>query len=128
MWAERYRHLAERGILLHYARSPETSGATGVRDPALADLGDSRRLGRVGLGLPAPGRRTWRPYQQVGEQLWREGWSGLVAPSAARPGGRVLCLFVDDPGAIPVQAVRPPTRRLRAACSADGHADLTYAR
>ncbi len=90
----------------------------------MADLGDGDRLARVGLALPAPGRKTWRPYQTVGEQLWREGWAGLVAPSAARPEGRVLCVFVDDPGATTRSAVRPPTRRVGAAGSADRHADL----
>ena len=54
----------------------------------VADLGDGDRLARVGLAPPMPGRKTWRPFQTVGEQLWREGWPGLVAPSAARPDGR----------------------------------------
>ncbi len=82
---------------------------------------------RVGLALPCAGRRTWRPYQTVGEQLWREGWPGLLAPSAARPDGRVLCVFVDDPGALPVRPFRPPARRLGAARPADRHADLARA-
>lgn len=79
--------------------------------PALdvADLGDERRLASVGLSPPSPGRRAWSPYQQIGETLWRHGWQGLLAPSAARPAGRVLCLFVDDPDVLPAAAVPPPT-------------------
>jgi RES domain-containing protein len=69
----------------------------------VADLSNAARLERVGLDLPAPGRKTWRPYQTVGEQLWREGWRGLLASSAARPEGRVLCLFVDNAGAVPAR-------------------------
>jgi RES domain-containing protein len=61
----------------------------------VADLSTPERLSKVGLGLPAPSSRTWPSFQAVGETLWREGWSGLLAPSAARPQGRVLCLFVD---------------------------------
>jgi RES domain-containing protein len=107
VWAEWYRHLAERGLapLYHLPRdlwryrAPVTS---------VADLSEGDRLRDVGLEMPAPGRQTWRPFQTVGEQLWREGWPGLVAPSAARPEGNVLCLFVEGPGAMPV---RPFGRR-----------------
>jgi hypothetical protein len=88
-------------------------------DLEVANLSTDESLARVGLGLPVPGRRSWPPYQEVGERLWREGWPGLVAPSAARPDGRVLCLFRTDdevPGARPVGRARvvreppaPPT-------------------
>jgi RES domain-containing protein len=88
-------------------------------DVEAADLSGADQLAAVGLAPPVPGRRTWPPYQRVGERLWREGWAGLVAPSAARPEGRVLCLFrtADEaPGARPVGRARivheppaPPT-------------------
>jgi hypothetical protein len=67
-----------------------------VVEPGLqvADFRSAERLRRVDLPVPRPGRNTWPPYQAVGEALWREGWRGLLAPSAARPmGGVVLCLF-----------------------------------
>ena len=63
----------------------------------IADVSDEQRLGRAGLAFPMPGRRTWPLYQGLGETLWREGWNGLLAPSAAHPAGRILCLFIDDP-------------------------------
>ena len=102
LWAEWYRSIAELGIPpLH--QLPRDVWRYRLKALAVADLGAADRLGRVGLPLPLPGRRTWRPYQAVGEQLWREGWAGLVAASAARPEGRVLCVFIDDPGALPVR-------------------------
>lgn len=74
----------------------------------VADLTTADRLARVGLGLPTPGRRAWPPFQEAGETLWREGWRGLLAPSAARPDGLVLCVFVDDPARLPAEPVPPP--------------------
>ena len=74
----------------------------------VADLGHEDRLARLGLPLPVPGRRSWSPYQRVGERLAKEGWAGLVAPSAARHVGLVLCLFVDDPLVTPAEPVSPP--------------------
>jgi hypothetical protein len=75
---------------------------------AVAALSDAKRLARVGLMLPTPGRKAWPSYQDIGEALWKEGWPGLLAPSAARPGGLVLCLFVEDPAVLPAQPVPPP--------------------
>jgi RES domain-containing protein len=107
MWAEWYRGLAELGIPLIY-QLPRDVWRYRLRSLEVADLSDAARLARVGLTPPAPGRKTWRPYQAIGEQLWREGWAGLLAPSAARPAGKVLCLFVDDPGALPVRPFGRP--------------------
>lgn len=109
-WAEWYRHLAEIGLPPAQGM-PRDLWAWEI-DVVVADLSTSARLRRVGLALPRPGRRTWPPYQEVGETLWREGWAGLVAPSAARPAGRCLCLFRagDDP--IPGATPRTPPRRL----------------
>jgi RES domain-containing protein len=107
LWAEWYRSLAELGIPPMH-QLPRDVWRYRLKALDVADLGDGNRLGRVGLSPPLPGRRTWRPYQAVGEQLWREGWAGLVAPSAARPEGRVLCVFVDDPDALPVRPFGRP--------------------
>ena len=74
----------------------------------VADLRDGTKLARVGLGLPAPGRVGWVPYQAVGEALWKEGWPGLLAPSAARSDGLVLCLFLDDPTVLPAKPLGRP--------------------
>ena len=80
-------------------------------DVEVADLSDEGRLARVGLPPPLPGRRTWPPFQKVGEGLWREGWAGLVAPSAARSAGLVLCLFWD--GGPRIAGARPLRRPRR---------------
>ena len=45
------------------------------------------------LAAPRPGRAEWPPFQRAGEALHQAGWPALVAPSAARPSGVVLCIF-----------------------------------
>jgi RES domain-containing protein len=108
MWAEWYRHLAERGVP-PLAQLPRDVWRYRVRSAQVADLTASEQLARVGLAAPAPGRKGWPSYQHVGETLWREGWQGLLAPSAALPAGSVLCLFVPPRGGPPAEAVPPPT-------------------
>jgi RES domain-containing protein len=102
-WAEWYRHLAEKGIPPD-EQMPRRLWQWDV-DVRVANLSTTARLRRAGLGVPPPGRHTWAPYQNVGLQLWREGWAGLLAPSAARPRGRVLCLYRD--GGERVAGARP---------------------
>ncbi|MFL5961679.1 MAG: RES family NAD+ phosphorylase [Gaiellaceae bacterium] len=113
-WAEWYRYLAEDGIS-PVEQMPRDLWEWSIR-VEVADLSTPARLDRVGLPQPTPGRLTFPAYQVVGEQLWREGWSGLLAPSAARPSlGQVLCLFRTAlliPGTLPIAAetfaVPPP--------------------
>lgn len=114
--AEWYRYLAERG-LPPTAAVPHDHHLWRV-DLQAADLSTPQRLAGVGLQPPRPSARTWRPYQRVGEALWREGWSGLCAPSAARPAALVLCIFGDawpPRGCTPLRAIKisqvppPPT-------------------
>lgn len=108
LWAEWYRHLAERGIPpLH--QLPRDLWQFRVPSLRIADLSGDERLAGVGLPPLTPGRRTWPPHQQVGETLRREEWDGLLAASAARPAGLVLCLFIDDPRILPATPVPPPT-------------------
>jgi RES domain-containing protein len=107
LWAEWYRHLAERGIPPMH-QLPRDVWRYRVRQLDVADLTTPDRLARVNLEPPSPGRKTWPPYEEVGETLWREGWPGLLAPSAARPDGLVLCLFVDDPAAVLAAPIPPP--------------------
>ena len=106
LWAEWYRHLAERGIP-PLQQLPRDVWRHRVRRLDVADLSDASRLARVGLAVPTPGRKAWPSYQTVGEALWREGWHGLLVPSAARPNGLVLCLFVEAPTDLPAQPVGP---------------------
>jgi hypothetical protein len=64
----------------------------------VGDLSTPERLARLGLEPPRPGRRTWPPYQAVGEQLFRAGAAGLLAPSAGRPRALITCIFDAAPG------------------------------
>jgi hypothetical protein len=93
VWAEWYRHLAERGIPPR-AALPRDLWTYDVESIELADLGDAERLARVDLTTPSPGRRTWQAFQAVGERLHRDGVAGLIAPSAARPESVVMCVFL----------------------------------
>jgi RES domain len=120
VWAEWYRHLAER-MIPPLAQIPRELWTWEV-DIEVADLSTAERLGAVDLPLPTPGRRSWPGFQRVGERLHEEGWSGLLAPSAALPTGSVLCLFRDGGGvhgATPVPSPRlvaeppPPPKGLQ---------------
>ncbi len=114
--AEWYRALAEWG-LAPQDHVPYDHHEWHV-DLRLADLSNPDRLLRVALPSPSPDRSTWPSFQRVGEQLWREGWAGVVAPSAARPGALVVCVFADTwppAGCEPIKAstvvaVPPPPR------------------
>jgi RES domain-containing protein len=110
VWAEWYCHLAERGVPPHIAL-PRDLWTYEITAITLADLRTKSRLQRVGLTHPVPGRREWPAFQAVGEQLYHEGFAGLIAPSAARPQNLVLCVFLPDqrlPEAVTPQ--RPPQR------------------
>jgi len=89
--AEWYRFLAERG--LPPARAIPHDHHVWRMRLELADLSTADRLAAVGLALPRPSRRTWPPFQDVGDAIWRAGWAGLLAPSAARPGSLIVCVF-----------------------------------
>lgn len=105
-WAEWYRHLAER-MIPPLAQMPRELWTWQV-DVRVADLSTKEKLAKVGLSPPTPGREDWPSCQRVGERLSKEGWAGLLAPSAARPEGKVLCLFRDQHGVQGAKAVPPP--------------------
>jgi hypothetical protein len=108
VWAEWYRHLAERAIP-PLAQMPRELWTWEI-DIEVADLSTAERLTTAGLPLPVPGRRSWPAFQKVGERLHGEGWPGLLAPSAALPEGRVLCLFRDKDGVRGAEPVSAPRR------------------
>jgi RES domain-containing protein len=110
VWAEWYRHLAERG-LPPAAAMPRDLWRFAV-DVEVADLSTAERLEAVGLPAPRPGRRSWPAFQAVGEALAATGWAGLLAPSAARPEGRALCLFRAADGGVRGARPVPPPRRV----------------
>jgi len=115
--AEWYRRLAELGLPPEHS-IPHDHHVWKI-DVDLADLSDNGRLAALGLSPPQPSRRTWPSFQHVGEQLWRAGWAGVLAPSAARPGSLIACVFDASnwppPGCEPVRAIEinaappPPT-------------------
>jgi RES domain-containing protein len=107
-WAEWYRHLAER-MIPPLAQMPRELWTWRV-DIDVADLSTPKHLAGVGLNSPTPGRGSWHVYQTIGEQLSKEGWMGLLAPSAARPSGNVLCLFRDQSGVRGARPLPPPRR------------------
>jgi len=109
VWAEWYRALAEAAVPPAMAL-PRALWQWEIDLPRVA----------VPSGLPplVPSRRQWPAFQAVGEQLYADGWPALVSASAARPEGRVLCIFrtarkiagatplpppeqVDDPPVVP---------------------------
>jgi RES domain-containing protein len=92
--AEWYRYLAERG-LPPTAAIPHDHHVWRI-DLTVADLSATERLAAAGLAPPRPHRRNWPPCQHIGEALWRDGWHGLLAPSAARPTAQIICIFCDS--------------------------------
>ncbi len=117
--AEWYRSLAEWG-LFPQDHTPYDHHEWRL-DLRLADLSDLERLREVGLSAPSPDRRAWPAFQRVGEQLWQEEWAGLIAPSAARSGSLVVCIFANrwpPAGYAPlstsaVTVIPPPPRGMR---------------
>jgi RES domain-containing protein len=79
-------------------------------DVEVADLSTHEKLAAAGLRPPDPDSRDWQPYQRVGEQLATNGWAGLLAPSAARPDGKILCLFRNQRGVVGAKPLFPPSR------------------
>jgi RES domain-containing protein len=107
-WAEWYRHSAELGVPPQ-ARLPRDVWRFSVDVDDIADLTTVEVLKKLGVATLSPTRRQWPVTQLIGEAQWRAGRRGLIAPSAAHDGGRVLALFRPDrrrPQG--VRAVRPP--------------------
>lgn len=109
VWAEWHRALAEAGLPPQQAL-PRDLWKWEISLPRVADVTDEQRLAR--LGLPTrlrPTRREWPTFQPLGEALFAAGWPAIICPSAARPEGRVLCVFRtarEVPGVVPLP---PPT-------------------
>jgi hypothetical protein len=85
VWAEWYRHLAERGIPPQ-AALPRDLWTYDVEQPELVDLRDAERLGRVDLPKPSPGRRTWfQHFKPLGNAC-----TGTASPESLRLAPLVL--------------------------------------
>lgn len=91
-WAEWYRWLAEYG-LPPAAGLPRDLWRVEVDLSQVADLRSADQLAQLGLSAPRPDTREWPSFQEAGERLAGEGYPALIAPSAARSGGEVLCVF-----------------------------------
>lgn len=78
--AEWYRWLAEFGLPPERAL-PVDVWEVDVDLTEVADLSADERLAAEGLAPPVPDRRSWSPYQAVGERLAAEGISAIVAPT-----------------------------------------------
>ena len=112
-WAEWYRALAEFAIPPD-RQMPRNLWRWEIERTDVADLSDIDRLAAVGLSPPQPAQRTWPAFQDVGERLWRDGHRGVLAPSAARPQHRVLCLFRAGEEVAGATPLRPPLTYRRA--------------
>ena len=106
-WAEWYRHSAELGAPPQ-SRLPRDTWRFAIDVEDIADLTAEGALAALGMTGLSPTRRQWPHTQAVGEALWRAGRRGLIAPSAAHEGGRVLAIFRADRRRPPgVRAIRP---------------------
>lgn len=107
-WAEWYRFLAEAG-LPPMQGLPRDLWQWEIGLAGVADLSDDRRLARVELPRLHPSRSQWPLFQSVGERLHQDGWRGLICTSAARPDGRVLCVFRTTRQVPGTRPLPPPT-------------------
>lgn len=106
-WAEWIRHTAELGLAPD-RRLPRRTWQYRVRVSEIADLTAPGVLEAHGIDSLRPTRRQWHETQPVGRAYWTAGASGLLAPSAAHEGHRVLALFRATPEVRGVTPVRPP--------------------
>ncbi len=113
MWAEWYRALAEFAIPPE-RQMPRDLWRWQLDVEGVADLSREDALRSIGLASPSPTQSEWPLFQDVGERLWREGYRGVLAPSASRPSHLVLCLFRDAATLAGAEPLRPPTTYRRA--------------
>lgn len=106
VWAEWYRYLAKMNLRPDVLL-PRDLWRWRINLADVADLRTAARLARVGLALPTPDT-SWAPFQNVGGALFTEGWPALVAPSAARQGGRTLCVFRAADRVTGIRPIPPP--------------------
>jgi hypothetical protein len=106
-WAEWYRALAEFAIPPE-RQMPRDLWHWRLDAQRVADLSSIAKLASVKLTPPRPSQREWPAFQSVGEQLWHDGYSGVLAPSAARPASLVLCRFRTTDEIAGATPLRPP--------------------
>ena len=109
VWAEWYRHTAELGVP-PWRRLPRAVWRVEVDLEEVADLTAEGVLAAHGLLRMDPTRRQWTETQEVGLAYFRDGARAVLAPSAARRGGKVLAVFRRGRAHRGVVAVPPPQR------------------
>ena len=105
-WAEWLRATAEQGVP-PASRLPRAMCPLEVDLDDIVDLTSPRLLRSLGLGPMRPMQAQWAATQPVGERLWREGAAGILSPSAAHEGHRVLTAFRTGPDVPGVVAAIP---------------------
>lgn len=108
-WAEWYRHTSELGAP-PASRMPRDTWRISVDLTDIADLNEAGVLAKHGIAELRPMRLQWPLTQPIGEAYYRDGCRGLLAPSAAHLGGRVLAIFRPLPAMPGLRAVPPPKR------------------
>jgi hypothetical protein len=109
VWAEWYRHTSELGAP-PASRMPRDVWRIAVDVADIGDLSDMATLAAHGIIELLPTRRQWSLTQPVGEAYYRDGCRGILTPSAAHVGGRVLTIFRPLP-ALPGLTPLPPAHR-----------------
>jgi hypothetical protein len=89
---------------------PRDSWRIHVNVADIGDLSDMATLALHGITELLPTRRQWPITQPVGEAYYREGWRGILTPSAAHLAGQVLTIFRPLP-AMPGLRPLPPAKR-----------------
>ena len=107
-WAEWLRATAEQGVP-PASRLPRATCPLEVDVDGIADLARPRLLKSLGLGPMRPTQDQWAETQPLGERLWRDGASGILAPSAAHEGHTVLTVFRTGPDVPGVVEASPVT-------------------
>lgn len=82
VWAEWYRALAEFAIPPE-RQMPRDLWRWQLDVEGVADLSTEDELRSVGLTRPSPTQSEWPAFQALGERIRREGYRGVLAPSAS---------------------------------------------
>lgn len=90
------------------SRLPRDTWRISVDVTDVADLGTAARLREHGIAELSPTRRQWPATQRIGATYVRAGYHGLLAPSAAHIGGKVLVIFRLDREMAGLSAIEPP--------------------
>ena len=109
VWAEWYRHTSEAGVPPS-RRLPRAIWRVEVDLDDVADLTAEGVLVAHGLLHMDPTRRQWVETQEVGLAYYRDGARAVLAPSAARRGGKVLAVFRRGRAHRGLNAAPPPRR------------------